>query len=310
MEFNLPSPIQQLDSALFIQKKVEVFIKRDDLIHPEVAGNKWRKLKLNLEKCKQGGYQALLTFGGAYSNHVSATAAAGKILGIKTIGIIRGDELTVNANKTLLKAHEDGMELIFVSREEYGWRYETHYKHVLRNKFGNVLVVEEGGANYHGLIGASEIVSELQSIDPTHYILASGTGTTAAGILYASNETEVISVPVFKNGEFIADEIRNLLEYTGLTQDELQEKMRTLNLQTNYGFGGYGKFNSTLIKAINQWYSEFEIPFDQVYTGKMFYALMDLIKNDEFEEGSKIVAIHTGGIQGLNSIKDRLNFDI
>jgi 1-aminocyclopropane-1-carboxylate deaminase len=249
----------------------------------------------------------LLTFGGAYSNHISATAALGRILQIPTIGIIRGDELTPASNSTLQKAAHDGMQLVFVNREEYSWRYETEYKNQLREQFGNVLVIEEGGANFHGMMGCTEIVSEIP-FEPDYYILPVGTGTTAAGILFANENSETIAVAALNDVEGITDEIQNLLEYAGLTEDEVADKMDTLTLTSEFTFGGYGKSSPELIRFINDFYTQTSIKLDQVYTGKMMYALCELIKSGKIQQGKTVIAIHTGGLQGIKSISDQLVF--
>lgn len=308
-KLKIPSSLELLDYELFNSFGVKCYIKRDDQIHPEISGNKWRKLSLNIEKYKQSKYEALLTFGGAYSNHIHATAALGRDMEIPTIGIIRGEELTQDSNATLKAAAEAGMQLVFVSREEYSWRYERDYKELLRRKYGNVLVIEEGGANYLGVIGCTAIVSEID-INPDYYILPSGTGTTAAGVLMGVDEQKVISVPVFKKGDFIRDEIANLLLISGLGELEVSEKLNDLHLATNYAFGGYGKFNQTLIDFINQVYTETGLKLDQIYTGKMFYALCDMVKSGEIPSGSTVVAIHTGGLQGTSSIANQLVFEV
>ncbi|NOQ70497.1 MAG: pyridoxal-phosphate dependent enzyme [Crocinitomix sp.] len=308
-KLNLPSKLELIDYELFNSFNIKCYIKRDDQIHGEISGNKWRKLNLNIEKYKQGKYDGILTFGGAYSNHIHATAAVGRDAGIPTIGIIRGQELTTTSNATLKAAADAGMQLIFVNREEYSWRYERDYKELLRRQHGNVLVIEEGGANYLGLMGCTAIVAEID-IEPDYYILASGTGTTAAGVLLAVNSEKVISVPVLKKGDFIRDEISSLLTIAGLGEDEIAEKMQQLTLATNYHFGGYGKFNETLISFINEVYKDTGIKLDQVYTGKMFYALCDLVKKGEIPDGSTVVVVHTGGLQGTSSIAELLHFGV
>lgn len=308
-DLNIPSKLELIDYELFNSFNVTVYVKRDDLIHPEISGNKWRKLKLNIEKYKQGKYEGIVTFGGAYSNHIHATAAIGREFGIPTKGIIRGDELTKNSNETLSAAAVAGMELVFVNREEYSWRYERDYKELLRRKYGNVLVIEEGGSNYLGVAGCTEIVSEI-AVDTDFYILPAGTGTTTAGILLGVNEEKVITVPVFKKGDFIRDEIASLLTYSGLGDEEIDEKLAQLKLVTNCDFGGYGKFNQTLIDFMNHIFTETGLKLDQIYTGKMFYALCEQIKSGEIPKGSTVIAIHTGGLQGTSSIADQLVYSI
>lgn len=307
--FNLPSPLQKISHPITSQFGVELFIKRDDLIHTKISGNKWRKLKYNIEKFKQKKYDSILTFGGAYSNHIAATAASGKLLNIPTIGIIRGEELNENSNKTLKNAHENGMKLVFVSRSKYSERYERIYHEELRIEFGNTLIVNEGGANFHGMIGSGEILTEID-FTPDYIYSASGTGTTVAGLLLTSNTTKVVSVPVFKKGGFIKDEVKDLLVQFQFSDEELAEKMDLLELNLTNDFGGYGKHTAELINFINDFYSITDIKLDQVYTAKMMFALLNDVKSGKIKAGSKIVALHTGGLQGLTSIQPLLDFKI
>jgi len=307
--FNLPSPLQKLEHPIAIKFGIDLYVKRDDLIHNEISGNKWRKLKFNIEKYKHNKYNSILTFGGAYSNHIAATASSGKLLNIPTIGIIRGEELNINSNQTLKNAHKNGMELIFVSRSKYNERYDRIYHEELRSQFGNTLIINEGGANYHGVIGCGEILSEM-NFTPDYVYTASGTGTTAAGLLLSSVSTKIISVPVFKKGGFIQNEIKDLLIQFQLGEDELNEKMSLLNLNLTNHFGGYGKHTAELINFINEFYSFTNLKLDQIYTGKMMFALINDIKMGKFKAGDKIIALHTGGLQGLSSIKPLLNFNI
>ena len=305
---NTPSPLHIVENELFKSFDLNVLIKRDDLIHPEISGNKWRKLKLNIERFVQGKYEKLLTFGGAYSNHIIATAKLCQQLNIPSIGIIRGEELNPYSNDTLKRAAEMGMELIFVSRQDYDARYEKYYHNLLRNQYGNVLIVEEGGANYYGMLGVSEVISELEH-EPDYLVTAIGTGTTAAGLLFGTERTKVIGIPVFKNGGFISVEIEQHMLNAGLMNEDIVDKMNRLVLATDYGFGGYGRTTPELINFINEVYHESNLIFDQVYTAKMYYAFIDLIKKGKIEKGSEVVLLHTGGIQGLNSILTDLSFD-
>jgi 1-aminocyclopropane-1-carboxylate deaminase len=302
----LPSPIEQLHDPLFIEKDIEVYIKRDDLIHPIISGNKWRKLKFNIEKLKQDKYEKLLTFGGAYSNHIAATASTGKLLGLKTIGIIRGDELSPESNETLKKAHADGMELIFTSREEYRLKEERYYQEELRRKYGNVLIVPEGGYNYHGALGCVEILNEID-FNPTVIYAAAGTATTATGLLLASDTCQVTAVSALKGGDFLNENVQGLLRQSGFGQEEIEEKMNQFNLVTDVHFGGYGKYTQDLIDFMNEFYQAHHISLDQIYTAKMAYAAMENIKSGTIERGSKVVLLHTGGVQGTSSIKHLLN---
>jgi len=310
--FNLPSPLQVLNHPIAQKYGVDIFIKRDDLIHPEISGNKWRKLKFNIEKYHQNKYDAVLTFGGAYSNHIAATAASGQLLKIPTIGIIRGDELTEHSNATLKNASEQGMKLVFVSREKYRERYERIYHEELRSQYGNVLIVDEGGANFHGVLGCAEILKEIEqenNLIPDYIYTASGTGTTAAGLLLsASEKTKIVSVPVFKNGGFIANEVSDLLKQFLLDENDFNEKINAFSMHLNAHFGGYGKYNTELIDFINSFYSVTKVKLDQIYTAKMMFALFQDLEANKIEKESKIVVLHTGGLQGLSSIKDKLDF--
>ena len=305
---NLPSPIQQLHDSLFENKGIEVYAKRDDLIDSLISGNKWRKLKFNFEKAKAEGYKRLLTFGGAYSNHIAATARAGDELGFPTIGVIRGDELNERSNATLQKAASDGMELHFISREDYRLRGEKYFQEQLRNQFPFSYLVPEGGANFYGMLGCTEILKEID-FQASHMLTAAGTGTTASGLLYGSKELKVIAVSALKNGGFLRDEIKNLLFYAGIPQENISDYLQRLSLQTDFHFGGYANQNEELIDFMNEFYKQHNIPTDAVYTGKAFYAFYQLLKANYFEAGSKVILLHTGGLQGNTELKDKLLFD-
>lgn len=293
---NLPSPLQRIESQLFQQKEVEVYVKRDDLIHEVISGNKWRKLKFNLEKFKQGRYQKLLTFGGAFSNHIAATARVGKEYGVNTIGIIRGDELNADSNQTLKLAALDGMELVFTSREEYDLKEEKYFHEELRRRHGHILIVPEGGANFQGVLGCQEIVAELKNqVEFDRIVTACGTGTTAAGLLLGN--AAVTGIAVLKGASFLSEHIHQHLRHI-LDDQESKEVVHQLDLQLDYHFGGYARYNDDLVQFMKMVRNEHEIPLDQVYTGKMMYALYDLIQKDHFEKGQRIVALHTGGLQG------------
>lgn len=283
---------------LFLEAGVDVFIKRDDLIDSEISGNKWRKLKFNVDKFHQGKYDAILTFGGAYSNHIAATAALTRMSEIPTIGIIRGDELNETSNHTLIKAHQDGMKLIFISREEYEQRYERTYHEQLRNRFGNVFIIPEGGANHLGVFGVSEIISEL-SFSPDHIYTAAGTGTTAAGLLAGSTTSKIHAVSSLKGENYLKNEIQNLLYYSVLDEAEVEMLLDRIDVIEDCHFGGYGKYNEELIEFIRLFATQHSIQLDQVYTGKMAYAFNRDLKSGKFKKGETIVLLHTGGLQGI-----------
>jgi len=292
ISLDIYSPVQQVANELFVQKSVEVFIKRDDMIHPIISGNKWRKLKYVLQQARDLGKNHLVTFGGAYSNHLLATAAAAARFGFKCTGMVRGEEVQ---NDTLFLCGLHGMQLIFTDRESY------RDKPALFNKFfreyADAFFIDEGGASAEAAQGCSELVDELTGVYD-HIFCACGTGTTAAGIINGINQhqlsTQFNAVPVFKNGGFIKDEIDKYL----LTLTDYQ-------LHLDYHFGGYGKTTPELIAFIKQFVSQTGILIEPVYTGKMLYALFDLISKDYFKPGSRILAMHTGGIWGLLGMKEK-----
>jgi 1-aminocyclopropane-1-carboxylate deaminase len=279
------SPIQQISNPGFKEKQIEVFVKRDDLLHPSIMGNKWRKLKYNLREAKKLNYNSLLTFGGAYSNHIFAVASAGVEFGFETIGIIRGDELNEKSNATLAYAYKMGMKLIFVTRNEY------LQKQNLINRYGNnAYILPEGGTNQLALKGCAEIIVELEKqLNPTHIALAIGTGGTFAGLVSANKKgTKIIGFPVLKGFGLEGIEIDgfDLNEYNNF------------EICSEYYFGGYGKYNTGLLNFMQTFENEHNIPLEQVYTGKVFFGIFDKINRGDFPKNSRIVIIHTGGLQG------------
>jgi 1-aminocyclopropane-1-carboxylate deaminase len=294
MRINLEifSPVQQINHKLFAERDLLVYIKRDDLIHPIISGNKWRKLKYLLTKAQSLHKTHLVTFGGAYSNHLLATAAAAAKFGFKATGIVRGEEVN---NDTLFMCRLHGMNLIFTDRESY------RDKQALFNKFfandEQAFFINEGGASPEAAKGCSELVDELtETYD--HIFCAAGTGTMAAGIINGLTQHQLPTVaniiPVFKNGGFIADEV-----------DKLLTAPASYQLHTDYHFGGYGKVNNALITFIKTFVADTGILVDPIYTGKMMYAIFDLAKKDHFAPGSRILAVHSGGIWGLLGMKDK-----
>lgn len=286
---------QKITLPLLGQKNILLSVKREDLIHPFISGNKYRKLKYNLMEAKKRGYTKILTFGGAYSNHIAATAYAGKIAGFTTVGAIRGDELENNwsGNPTLAFAQECGMHFHFMSRAAYKKKQHSEILNSLKNKFGNCYVLPEGGTNTLAVKGCEEIVT---SADYGFDVVATavGTGGTIAGIINASKPPQhVIGFPALK-GDFLKEDIRKFVRNTNW------------ELRSEYHFGGYAKVNTTLIQWINDFRKRTQIPLDPIYTGKMMFGLLDLIANDYFAPGTKIVAIHTGGLQGIQGMNKKL----
>ena len=274
---------------------ISVQIKREDLIHPFVSGNKFRKLKYNLLQAKAENQKTLLTFGGAFSNHIAAVAFAGKERGFKTIGIIRGEELAqkVNENPTLLFAQKCGMQLEFISREEYRLKSELSLIENLKHKFGNFYLIPEGGTNALAIKGCEEIITH-EDADFDYICCSIGTGGTISGLINSAlPHQKVLGFPALK-GDFLKEEIRNF------AQKENWE------LISDYHFGGYGKINAELVLFINHFYAENQIPLDPIYTGKMVFGVIDLIQKNYFPAESKILMIHTGGIQGIQGMNIKL----
>jgi 1-aminocyclopropane-1-carboxylate deaminase len=292
IDLEISSPVHQIKNILFDNKGLEVFIKRDDMIHPIISGNKWRKLKYLLLQAQTQNKTHLVTFGGAYSNHLLATAAAAARFGFKATGIVRGEEVQ---NDTLFLCRLHGMQLIFTNRESYRDKPALFKKYFTDDT--DAFFIDEGGASPEAARGCSELVNELtQNYD--HIFCACGTGTTAAGIINGLAQhnlsTQFNAIPVFKNGDFIKDEI-----------DKFLTAPTNYQLHTGYHFGGYGKTTNELINFIKQFVTDTGILIEPVYTGKMLYALYDLAAKDHFKPGSKILAIHTGGIWGLLGMKDK-----
>lgn len=285
----IPSPIEQIHDPLFEEKGLEVWIKRDDLIHPHIMGNKWRKLKYNILHVQESHLAGIVTFGGAYSNHIAATAAACAANQLPSIGIIRGDELSPDSNPTLRFASDQGMKLQFVSRNEY--RQLKENQHQLQQTHPGYLILPEGGTNELAIRGCQEIWTEMdQSFD---YVITSvGTGGTMAGLLKAmSGEGKLIGISALK-GNFIHSEFRNMLQHHNIPFENYE-------LMDQWHFGGYGKVTDDLVAFINDTKEKINVLFDPIYTAKMYFAVTKLIETNYFPSNSKIVLIHTGGLQGI-----------
>lgn len=270
---------------------IQLFLKREDLLHPLISGNKFRKLKYNVLEAKGSGFDTLLTFGGAYSNHILATASAGSEFGFKTIGVIRGEELikNYNENPTLSQAEKLGMKFFFVNRDTYKKKHEREFIKFLEEKFNKFYLIPEGGTNSYAIKGCEEILEdEDYAFD---FICSSvGTGGTISGIINSSFKNQkIIGFPALK-GDFLFNDIRKFV-----TKENWE-------LILDYHFGGYGKINVELIAFLNQFYEQTKIPLDPIYTGKMMFGILDLAKKGFFPENSKILAIHTGGLQGIRGI--------
>lgn len=289
---NLKSIIQKIPIE---NTSVELFIKREDLIHPFVSGNKFRKLKYNLLEAKTQNKAVLLTFGGAFSNHIAATAFAGKENGFKTIGIIRGDELSdkIDQNPTLKFAKDCGMQLKFVTRASYRLKDSEQYINDLKEQFGDFYLVPEGGTNTLAVKGCEEILNNEDSIYD-YVCVAVGTGGTISGIINNSAPSQkILGFPSLK-GDFLQKDICKFAT------------KENWDLISDYHFGGYGKVSTELIAFLNSFYKKYQIPLDPIYTGKLVFGVIDKINMDYFPENSKILIIHTGGIQGVEGMNIKL----
>ncbi|EHO05587.1 hypothetical protein HMPREF9714_03259 [Myroides odoratimimus CCUG 12901] len=272
-----------------LPRGITIFVKREDLLHEEVSGNKFRKLKYNILKAQELGYSKLLTFGGAYSNHIAATAAAGRICEVETIGIIRGEELENNytGNSTLTKAVEDGMILGFLTRTDYRNKGEVEFIDRLKARYGDFYLVPEGGTNEEAIKGTEEILKEGD--ETFDYICtAVGTGGTIAGIINSSHPNQtILGFPALK-GSFLYEDIRKFVTNNNW------------DLVLDYHFGGYAKYNEELLSFLRELYKQTGVLFDPIYNGKMIYGVLEEIKKGRFKDNSKILVIHTGGLQGWN----------
>ena len=273
----------------------QVSLKPDYLIHPTVSGNKYRKLKYNLQKVQSENYKGILTFGGAFSNHIAATAAAGMVLNIPTVGVIRGEELASKKelNSTLNYAKSCGMHLEYVSRSDYKQKNDPAYLKLLLENFKNFYVIPEGGTNGLAIKGCQEILSQE---DLTFDIIccAVGTGGTIAGLINSSLPTQkIIGFPALKGG-FLNEDI---CKFASQSNWELWDA---------YHFGGYAKVDSKLITFMNHFKSTYKIPLDPVYTAKMMYGIFDAIQTGRIPKNTKVLAIHTGGLQGVEGMNLKL----
>ncbi|BDD02630.1 1-aminocyclopropane-1-carboxylate deaminase [Aureibacter tunicatorum] len=294
----LNSPLEKIQDSLLEEKEIELYIKRDDMIHPEISGNKWRKMKYNVIEARQSGFDKILTFGGAYSNHIYAAAASGKAFGLQTIGVIRGEE-TLPLNPTLNFAKSAGMELKHVSRSEYRNKHTDEFVSKLREEFGDFYLVPEGGSNAFALPGVKELVDEID-VDFDIICAACGTGGTVAGICAGlKTGQKAWGFPALKGGSFIYNEVDRLLKEAKLPSSG------NLELFTEFHFGGYAKYKVELIEFINAFKVKHGIPLDPVYTGKMMFGLYENIKKDMLPKGSVVVAVHTGGLQGIDGFNER-----
>ncbi len=271
------------------QNNIQLDILRLDKLHPVISGNKWFKLKYYLQDAKHKEYNTIATFGGAFSNHIIATACACNKAGLKSIGIIRGERPAILSH-TLLMAEQYGMELSFVSRSAY------EDKETIKKDFKNVYWIAEGGYGNLGAQGAKEILSFCSEPEKyTHIVCAVGTGTMMAGIIQSVNPKQtVIGISVMKGNYSLMEKVETLLN-----AEDINKSYRIIH---DYHFGGYAKHPPGLIQFMNDIWQHHQLPTDIVYTAKTFYAAQQLIINNTIPEGSNVLLIHSGGLQGNLSL--------
>ncbi|KOY85800.1 hypothetical protein AD998_06205 [bacterium 336/3] len=294
--FSIPSLetlIEKLENPLFVEKGVSLYVLRLDRIDTHISGNKWFKLKYNLLDAKEKGFQKILTFGGAFSNHIVATASAGKLFGFETIGIIRGEEI-LPLNPRLQFAQDSGMALHYIDREQYRDKENPLFIESLKEKFGDFYLIPEGGSNALSIRGTAEILSFLPQY-PIHFdavCTCVGTAGTLSGLAVSlfNTQTQLVGIATLKNASFLYDDAYKLLESGQYIQ------YQNFEVLLDYHFGGYAKSKPELLQFIEKFQEQHNIPIEPVYTGKLFYGVFDSIKKGFFKPSSNILVIHCGGI--------------
>jgi 1-aminocyclopropane-1-carboxylate deaminase len=289
--FNIPT--QVLNCTDFSTKKIQLSVLRLDEVHPVISGNKIFKLHFYLQAALEKKHHSIITFGGAYSNHLAATAYACKLAGLKSIGIVRGEQ-AATLSHTLQFCIQQGMQLQFVSRAAYDEKDTESFIHELQQQHSHCTIIPEGGYGIEGASGAALIHKLIKVQEYTHICIAAGTATTTAGILKGCHNETVVCVPVLKGMADIENRI------THCTNGVLKNKQ--LQIFADYHFGGYAKKTPQLISFMNTMWQQHQLPTDFVYTAKMMYAITDKINQGWFAPGSNILCLHTGGLQGNLSL--------
>ncbi len=298
--FHIPSsPLEKVEDEFLISRGISLFLKREDQNDPELSGNKLHKLKYNLSEAQKRNINTLVTFGGAYSNHIYAVAAAGKRFNFNTIGIIRGEE-HLPLNPTLNFAQSCGMQFQYIDRKSYRKKDTPELIERLKNQFGNFYLIPEGGTNKLAVKGCLDIVRSI-SIEFDLVCTACGTGGTLAGIIAGLDRNKAaVGFAVLKGASFLVHNINKLLKDSGL------EPSNNWSINHDYHFGGYAKVKPELIRFTRDFTEKTGIPIEPIYTGKMIYGIYDLISKKIIDEGITIVAIHTGGLQGLAGLEHKI----
>lgn len=283
-----------LNDPMIADHGVSLYVKRDDLTHTQVSGNKWRKLKYNLQQAKTLGLPTLLTFGGAYSNHIHAVAMAGQLFGFRTVGVIRGEE-HLPLNPTLSFARSCGMELHYLDRATFRLKDDPEVRYqlqqALEERYGPFYWVPMGGTNTFALPGVAEVIGQLEGLHFDYLCTACGTGGTLAGLVSGDRgKHQLLGFPALKGADFLYDDIRHLLAEAGHAYDNWA-------LQLDYHFGGYAKHTPELLDFIRGVRERTGLPLEPIYTGKMCYGVYDLIRQGFFKRGETVVLLHTGGLQ-------------
>lgn len=304
-----PTPLQEVSHSDLSRRGIRLYVKRDDLVDPEISGNKWRKLRLNLDAAVENGRDTLLTFGGAHSNHLAATAAAAHRAGLKSIGVVRGEDADTS-NPTLGFCREKGMRLHPVSRERYREKESEEMIKELRARFGDFHLIPEGGANELGVRGCKDILREIDV--PAHRVfVACGTATTLAGMALANeNDSHLYGVSALKGGGFLLKNLENHLFAAHQDTAKVRLIKERVHLLLNSHFGGYAKIDDELIGFMRDFYDRTGIKTDPVYTGKAAYAMVEMARRQRTVVAENWVFIHTGGMQGIAAMEQKTGVSI
>ncbi|MEM7173912.1 MAG: 1-aminocyclopropane-1-carboxylate deaminase/D-cysteine desulfhydrase [Bacteroidota bacterium] len=286
--------LQKIQEPIFLKKKILVYIYRLDLLPPHFSGNKWFKLKYNLENAKKQKKNTLLSFGGAYSNHIYTLAKLSKAYNFNAIGIIRGEKNTP-LNPILSFAQKSGMHLTYLDRATYKQKHTPPFIKTLKKQFGDFYYIPEGGSNVWAVKGSKEIINQISL--PWDYICTPcGTAGTLAGLVVgAPSKKKILGFAVLKNASFLKNDTHRLLKaYEQTFHTPLNH--HTFDINLNYHFGGYAKKNTLLTHFITNFIKKHHIPIEYIYTGKMLYGIYDLANKNFFPPNTTILALHTGGL--------------